>query len=119
LGWRESSGFQKRVSQRFQDGSTDNTQERQKRVHFGSILSHFGALSGQKWPKRGQKWGFTVTSQLTMSFCMIFILWWLRDFFVEKLIKITIGGWGSGRFWGDILPEFDLKKAASRGTFRG
>jgi hypothetical protein len=38
--------------------------------NLGSILSDFGALSGQKRPKTGQKRGFTVTSQLTMNFCI-------------------------------------------------
>jgi len=45
---------------------------------LASILSHFGALSGQKWPKKGQNRGFTVTSQLTMYFCIVFIIIDLR-----------------------------------------
>jgi hypothetical protein len=48
---------------------------------LASILSHFGALSGQKWLKKGQNRGFTVTIQLTMYFCIVFIMCNLRDFY--------------------------------------
>jgi hypothetical protein len=34
-----------------------------KWVNLASILSRFGALSGQKRLKKGQKWGFAVTYQ--------------------------------------------------------
>jgi len=41
---------------------------------LASILGHYQAKMAQKRPKKGQKRGFTVTSQLTMRFCMLFII---------------------------------------------
>jgi hypothetical protein len=45
-----------------------------KRAHFGIDLGHYQPKKAQKWPKKSQNRGFTVTLQLTIIFCIVFIL---------------------------------------------
>jgi hypothetical protein len=60
-----------------------------KGVILASFLGHFGAKMAQKRPKKGQNRRVLVTYQLTMHYCIVLILLYLRDFYRRKSDNIT------------------------------
>jgi hypothetical protein len=61
--------------------TSDHAPERQKWSHFGIDFELFWGIIRPKRLKRGQNRPVTVTYQLTMYFCIIFILCDLRYFY--------------------------------------
>jgi hypothetical protein len=55
-----------------------------KSGNFGTKLRHYQPKSAQKRPKKGQNQAVVITYQLTIDFCMIFIICGLRYFYREK-----------------------------------
>jgi hypothetical protein len=51
---------------------------------FGLDFAAFWAKNGKKTAKKGQNWRVLVTCQLTMCFCIAFILLGLHDFYSRK-----------------------------------
>jgi hypothetical protein len=86
---------------------------------LASIFGDFWPKMAQKRLKKGQNPPVPVTFQLTMYFCIVFILCDLHDFYSWKSDNFTIGGVGVKAILAGFLPGIGLKKGLSQASERG